>query len=88
MAKKALFILADGFEETEAILPIDILNRTGVEVTTATLGDDASAPVAAAHGTRHLASTTLDEALARPDGFDAIVLPGGMPGTVNLRNDS
>ncbi|OGW86466.1 MAG: hypothetical protein A3A81_02755 [Omnitrophica bacterium RIFCSPLOWO2_01_FULL_45_10b] len=78
MAKKVLVILADGFEEIEAITPIDVLKRAGLEVTLAGLS---SRTVSGAHGVKFQADITFDEYKDLPD---AIVLPGGMPGSKNL----
>src|SRR3989338_7826078 len=78
MAKKVLVILADGFEEIEAITPIDVLRRAGVEVTLAGL---TGKMVTGAHGVKFQADLTLDE---YKDSPDAIILPGGMPGAQNL----
>lgn len=76
-----LVFLADGFEETEAVTPIDILRRGGVEVKTCSLvpGDR---NVTGAHGLGFI--TDLDPA-ALPEGEECILLPGGMPGTLHLR---
>jgi 4-methyl-5(b-hydroxyethyl)-thiazole monophosphate biosynthesis len=84
MTKKVLVPLAPGFEEIEAITVIDILRRAGVEVTVA--GTRAGA-IEASRKTQHLPDCLLDDALARVDEFDMIVLPGGQPGTNNLRTD-
>ncbi len=78
MAKKALVILAEGFEEIEAVSPIDILRRSGIEVTVAGLHD---VKVKGSRGIVIAADKQLDEA---GTDFDALVLPGGMPGAVNL----
>jgi len=80
--KRVLVPLAEGFEEMEAIIVIDVLRRAGLEVTSASLS---GGPVTAARKSRHLADVTLDEALGRE--YDAIVLPGGQPGSDNLRAD-
>lgn len=80
--KRVLVPLAPGFEEIEAITVIDILRRAGVEVVVA--GTKAG-PIEASRKTRHLPDCTLDE--VRADDFEMIVLPGGLPGTTNLRND-
>lgn len=85
MAKKVLVPLAPGFEEIEAITVIDILRRAGVEVTVA---GTQPGVVEASRKTRHVPDCTLDEAMGRADEFDMIVLPGGQPGTTNLRADS
>lgn len=83
MAKKALVLLADGFEEVEAVTPIDYLRRAGISVTTAAIGNSTTVK-----GARAELSVTADDTLAElapgPCCFDAIVLPGGMPGAANL----
>src|SRR3990167_8214767 len=79
---KVLVLLAQGCEEIEAVTIIDILRRAGIEVTSAGLDD---LPVLGSHGVMLLADTTLF--LAPQQEFDMIVLPGGLPGTDNLRSD-
>ncbi len=69
--KKALVILADGFEDIEAVTPIDVLTRAGVDVTIAGLGDGT---VKGAYGTTLVTHTNLEQAKGE---FDVIVLPGG-----------
>lgn len=71
--------LANGFEETEAIAPIDILRRSGAEVKTVGVG---SKTVTSSHGVTVTADLNEDELTT--DGLEAVVLPGGMPGTLNL----
>ena len=76
--KKALVILADGFEEIEGIAPIDILRRSGVEVLVAGLDKP---EIKSARGIR----ITVDKKLnGDEDGFDAVILPGGAQGAENL----
>lgn len=77
-----LAILAEGFEEIEAIAPIDLLRRAGAEVTTAALGDGIH--VIGRTGVTIHADTTLAEVLERE--FDCLFLPGG-PGVKHLRAD-
>ncbi len=79
---RVLVPLAPGCEEIEAVTIIDLLRRARIEVVAAGLDDQ---PVTASRGVRLIPDTTLDEALNRE--FDMIVLPGGMPGAVNLNND-
>jgi len=80
MGKKALIVLAEGFEETEAVIPIDILRRVGVEVTVAGLGDET---IKGSHGLSIKTDVVFENYLGDPD---VIILPGGMPGAENLVN--
>ena len=80
---KVLVPLAQGCEEIEAVTIIDILRRAGIEVISA--GLDAH-PVRASRGTVLVPDTTLDAALKQE--FDMVVLPGGQPGTNNLKADA
>jgi 4-methyl-5(b-hydroxyethyl)-thiazole monophosphate biosynthesis len=75
----ALVILADGFEEIEAVTPIDVLRRAEVEVTVAGLN---SHRAAGAHGVDFVGDCELDAVSEKT--FDAVILPGGMPGSKNL----
>jgi 4-methyl-5(b-hydroxyethyl)-thiazole monophosphate biosynthesis len=77
-----LAILAEGFEEIEAVTPIDLLRRAGVEVVTAALGDCLQVTGRSAL-TLH-ADTTLSGIAGRD--FDCVFLPGG-PGVALLRAD-
>ena len=75
--------LADGFEELEAIAPIDMLKRAGVEVITVGV---TGKNVTGSHNITLVADITADE-VAFSDSVEAIILPGGMPGTLNLENN-
>lgn len=70
--------LADGFEEMEALAPIDILRRAGVEVVTVGITGEY---VSGAHGIVVKADTTE---FAMSEKVEMIVLPGGGQGTANL----
>ena len=72
--------LADGFEETEAIAPIDLLRRAGKDVVTVGVGDNI---IRGSHGIPVVTDTIAQEA-PLTDELEMIVLPGGMPGTLNL----
>lgn len=72
--------LADGFEETEAVAPIDLLRRAGKKVVTVGVGDNI---VTGSHGIPVVTDTIAQEA-PLTDELEMIVLPGGMPGTLNL----
>lgn len=82
MSLTALVILAPGFEEIEAITPIDILRRATVDVTVA---GTVSGPISAARQTKHLADINLDAVVGK--SFDIVILPGGGDGTANLKKD-
>ena len=86
MSKKVLVFLADGFEEVEAVTPIDYLRRAGVEVTVAAIGTGKQ--VTGSHGISLVADTTIT-ALEQAGRFnagswDGAFAPGGMPGAANL----
>lgn len=72
--------LANGFEEIEALFPLDLLRRAGIDVTTVAVGNGKT--VEGAHGIPVVAD--IHESEFFNGAFDAIILPGGMPGTINL----
>ncbi|HWR12921.1 MAG TPA: DJ-1 family glyoxalase III [Rectinemataceae bacterium] len=78
--KKACVLIAEGFEEVEALTPVDYLRRAGVEVTLFGLGGRS---VRGARGITVVADAVLEDASVDV-GFDAVVVPGGMPGAKNL----
>jgi 4-methyl-5(b-hydroxyethyl)-thiazole monophosphate biosynthesis len=86
MPKKVLVLLAEGFEEVEAITPIDYLRRCGIEVTAAALGK--SLVVKGSHGIQIMADVLLESLLVEgkllPSVWDGVVVPGGLPGADNL----
>jgi 4-methyl-5(b-hydroxyethyl)-thiazole monophosphate biosynthesis len=75
--------LADGFEEIEAICPIDILKRGGVTVVTVGV---TGKTVTGSHGIPFTADKEIGE-LDPSAPYDMIMLPGGMPGTDNLQKN-
>jgi DJ-1 family protein len=75
---KACVFLADGFEETEAFTPYDLLKRAGVETVTIGMG---SKNVVSSHGLHVTADLSDDEYTA---DYDVLILPGGLPGATNL----
>lgn len=88
--------LAPGFEEIEALAPLDLLRRAGLTVTTVAITTPAGLPadtraVPGAHGITVLADITeadfagaLAGARAISPAMEAVILPGGMPGAAHL----
>ncbi|MBD3345079.1 MAG: DJ-1 family protein [Chitinivibrionales bacterium] len=79
MTKSAVILLAEGFEESEAVISIDLLRRAGVSLQVAGCG---STEICGAHSLRLGTDTVLNEISSVPD---CLILPGGQPGTDNLR---
>ena len=77
--KKAAVILANGFEEIEALTVVDVLRRAQIPCTV--LGFDKK--VVGSHGITVIADEVLD---ANVFDHDMIILPGGMPGSTNLKS--
>lgn len=73
------FFLADGFEEIEALCPLDLCRRVGIEAKTVSITDKNT--VTGSHGITVVSDLTAKDELL---DFDMMVLPGGMPGTTNL----
>ena len=71
--------LANGFEEIEALCPLDLLRRAGLAVTTVGVGGDM---IRGAHGISVQAD--IPDTLYRDSKPDMIILPGGMPGSRHL----
>lgn len=76
--------LANGFEEVEAVTPIDLLRRSGKKVITVGVDDNI---IVGSHGIPIVADTITQEIIL-DDELEMIVLPGGMPGTLNLEKNS
>ena len=81
---RALVVLAPGTEEMEAVIAIDVLRRGGVEVVVA--GLDGKEPVSCSRDVVIVPEVALADVPATGDGgrFQAIVLPGGGPGSEAL----
>ena len=74
--------LADGFEETEALAPLDMMRRAKIEVKTVGVTGEF---VTGSHGVTVKADLKPEEISF--NNIDGVVLPGGMPGTVHLGED-
>lgn len=78
---KVAVILANGFEEIEALTPVDVLRRADISCDMVGL---ASQMVTGSHAITVTADTVFTGDLS---AYDMVVLPGGMPGAANLRDD-
>ncbi len=78
--KTVYIFLAEGFEEMEAVTPLDLLRRVGINTKFVSTGS--SLQVTGAHNVLFTADILFDE--AADNMADGIILPGGMPGTLNL----
>ncbi len=70
---------ADGFEEIEALAPVDLMRRAGLDVRTVGV---TGKTVTGSHKIPVVCDLTVEEVSG--EGLEAVVLPGGMPGTLNL----
>ncbi|MEI7435637.1 MAG: DJ-1 family glyoxalase III [bacterium] len=81
---KVLMPLADGVEEIEAVVAVDMLRRAGWVVTVAGL---TAGPITASRGVRMIPDTLLDDRISEQD-FDVLLISGGSTGVANLRSDA
>ena len=83
MNKKVLIGIADGTEELEAVTIIDVLRRAEIDVTVASV--EPGHEVKCSRGVRLVADKLIGECVA--EDWDAIMVPGGMPGAQNLSDN-
>jgi len=76
--KRVLVTLAHGFEEMEALIPVDLLRRSGIDVVIAGVDDKT---IIGAHDIRVVADVSIEDVGI---DYDAIILPGGGVGAKNL----
>lgn len=74
-----LVLLADGFEEIEALTPVDMLRRAGLNVKTVAIG---SKIAVGSHKIPVICD--MEAAEVKEDEISMVILPGGMPGSLNL----
>lgn len=79
--KKVSIFLAPGFEEVEALTPVDLLRRAGAQVTIVSIGEEKAVTGS------HRITVTADKLFEEMDfsDQDMLILPGGQPGTNNLK---
>ena len=74
--------LANGFEESEALSTVDVIRRAKLELKLVSINETY---VTSSHNVTVKADITIDQ-ISDYEDIDAIILPGGMPGTLNLQN--
>lgn len=78
---KTLILCEQGLEECEALIVYDLLTRAGIETSLAGVNED----ITSSHKLTFKPNITMDQ--VDPSNYDCLVLPGGMPGTINLENN-
>ncbi|SFD33427.1 DJ-1 family glyoxalase III [Clostridium uliginosum] len=79
--KKVCVLLAEGFEEVEALTICDIIRRTGMVCDLVSMKEK---EVKSSHGVIIKSDKIFDKSME----YDLVALPGGMPGAINLRDDN
>ncbi|PIV39632.1 MAG: DJ-1 family protein [Candidatus Omnitrophica bacterium CG02_land_8_20_14_3_00__42_8] len=82
MMKKAVILLATGFEEIEAVTVVDILRRAGMDVISAGLDSNSIT------GSHEITVATERKISGLKPDFDAVIIPGGAAGALHLHNSS
>ncbi|KAJ53458.1 4-methyl-5(b-hydroxyethyl)-thiazole monophosphate biosynthesis [Clostridium tetanomorphum] len=81
--KRLILFLAEGFEEIEALTVVDVLRRTGLVCHICGTGEEEL--IKGAHNIQVKSDVNID--CIKVDSYDGIILPGGMPGAENLKED-
>ena len=76
-------LLGNGFEESEALVPVDLLRRAGAKVTLVGLD---GLEITGSHGVTVKADVTMDEA-HDPEDMEMLVLPGGLGGVESIQKN-
>ena len=79
--KRAAVLLAEGFEEVEALTVVDMLRRLDI---TCDMAGVSEKEVTGSHGIKLTCDRLIGEDIAE---YDAVILPGGLPGAANLRDN-
>jgi len=78
---KTIIFLAEGFETCEALITVDMFRRASLTITTCSITN--STKVKSAHNVVIETDTIIDN--INPNDYQCLILPGGMPGTLNLK---
>lgn len=77
---KCLIYIAEGFEECEALITVDLLRRAGIRIDTVSISNEKA--VKSSHNVTIMCDYVLSE--VNPDEYDVLIMPGGKAGTANL----
>uniref|UniRef100_A0A8D8XLH9 Protein deglycase DJ-1zDJ-1 n=1 Tax=Cacopsylla melanoneura TaxID=428564 RepID=A0A8D8XLH9_9HEMI len=86
MAKSALVLIADGSEEMEFVITVDVLRRANINVVAASVNSPGP-HIACSRGINIVPDLTLDEAVKKGP-YDIIILPGGLKGAETFAKDA
>ena len=81
---KCLIYLAEGFEECEALITVDLLRRGGMTIDMVSITDEKQ--VKSSHQVGIMADYVLQE--VKPEDYDVLIMPGGKLGTSSNRSDA
>lgn len=81
---KLIIFLADGFEEVEALTVVDYLRRIGIDIDTVSVNEELK--VKGAHDIEVVVDKKIED-IKDMNKYAGIVIPGGMPGATNLRDN-
>ncbi|KAJ1964877.1 hypothetical protein GGI12_001138 [Dipsacomyces acuminosporus] len=87
VSKKAIVFVANGTEEMEAVITIDVLRRAGIEVLVLAVGADGS-PITCSRNVRLVPDAYLGDNAVKIESHDAVVVPGGAAGAETLSQDA
>lgn len=82
--KKGIILFADGVEECEGLIVVDLLRRAHVEIDIASLNEQSE--ITSSHGVQIICNKHLNN--VDFDNYDILILPGGMPGTKVLKENN
>lgn len=85
---RSLLMVKDGFEEIETITIVDVLRRGGVECCICSAENKDKNIVCGSHNISIVADTNIEQLDSDFREYSSVIIPGGMPGAVNLANDS
>ncbi|KAJ2789233.1 hypothetical protein GGI18_002523, partial [Coemansia linderi] len=81
--KRAIVLVANGSEEMEVVIAVDVLRRAGIQVLVLA-ADTSAGPVVCSRGVKLVPDAYLGDDSVRIATYDALVIPGGAEGSATL----